>query len=249
MKKSLSLAALFVCVSGAGYGTPVWKLYASYPAPGPNPRGYWSNVSAAGYIVMDGPDPYVFRYWWERNSVLSSFPAPGGAGAWGIFLFTDTFYITNNRTSWIYETTRQGSVTNSFRCPFDGPADVDFKASFPGGLMIAIPDRNLLALLNRTTGSLLGTYAGPGSRPTGCSGYGHLYVADGGTHTVYENGTPVITGIQTPVGLCAGWMGTPPYDVHLYVVDDATDRYYFYMRYSEGGVFAASFGRVKALFK
>ncbi len=171
---------------------------ASYPTPGPNPRGYSSGTPFAGYIVIDGPNPYVYRYSWEQSTIRSSFPAPGGPGAWGVYYHTETFYITNNRTSWIYETTKQGSVVSSFRCPFYGPADLDFKASFPPGLIVAIPDRNSIALLNRTTGSLVGTFAGPGRRPTGCCGYAHLYVADAATHTVYENGVPIITGIQTP---------------------------------------------------
>jgi len=245
----LYIVGAFVFAAAAAGATGIWKLYASYPTPGPNPRGYWSDAPGGGYILIDGPNPYVFRYWWERSSILSSFPAPGGAGAWGVYYSTPDLYITNNRTSWIYKTTRQGSVTTSFRCPFDGPADLDFKASFPAGLMVAIPDRNKIALMDRTTGSLNRTYSGPGSRPTGCSGYGHLYVADAGTRTVYENGTPVITGVQTPVGFCAGWVGTPPYDIYLFVVDDATDRYYYYTRASEVVVCPASLGRVKALFK
>ncbi len=197
---------------------------------------------------MDGPNPYVFRYWWEQSSILSSFPAPGGPGAWGILYFSGEFYITNNRTSWIYNTTRQGSIISSFLCPYDGPADLDGKAFYPSGLLVAIPERNILALLDLTTGSLIRTYAGPGSRPTGYYGYAHMYVADAVTHTIYEDYVPVITGIQTPVGLSGRAVTAPPYDIHLYVVDDATDRYYYYGRESSA-VFPASLGRVKALFK
>jgi hypothetical protein len=113
--------------------------------------------------------------------------------------------------------------------------------------LVAIPARNLIALLDWTTGSLVGTYAGPGSRPTGASGYAHIYVADAGTHIIYENGVPIITGIQTPVGLGSAWFMTPPYDLEIYVIDDATDRYYYY-RWSSSGVEPASLGRVKALF-
>ncbi|MEE8638822.1 MAG: hypothetical protein V3T41_00265, partial [bacterium] len=97
-------------------------------------------------------------------------------------------------------------------------------------------------------GSLIRTYAGSGRRPTGYFGYAHMYVSDSATHTVYENGVPVITGIQTPVGLSGCVLTAPPYDMHLYVVDDATDRYYFY-HCSQTSVFPASLGRVKALFR
>ncbi len=244
-KKLLTLGLLFVCVSGACYAS-TWKLYASYPTPGPNPRGYWSGGPAAGYIVMDGSNPYVYHYWWEQSSVLSSFPAPGGPGAWGIAREPGGgFFVTNNRTSWIYETTTQGSVVNSFRCPLDGPADCEF--AWPG-FIVAIPDRNIIALLNYTTGSLIRTYAGPGRRPTGCGGYAHFYVSDSGTHTVYEDGVPVITGIQTPVGFSYRWGMAPPYDWHLYIVDDATD-YYYYYGLESNAVEPVSLGRVKALFR
>ncbi len=245
--KLITFVWLFFCVKGASYGD-VWKLYASYPTPGPNPRGYSSLHPGAGYIVMDGAAPRIYYYSWERAAILSSFRPPGGPGAWGIFYRDPELYITNNLTSWIYKTTTQGSVITSFRCPLDGPADLGFKAYYPVGLLVAIPDRNLIALLDWTTGSLVGTYAGPGSRPTAASGYAHIYIADAGTHTIYENGVPIITGIQNPVGLGSTWFMEPPYDKYIYVIDDATDRYYFYYR-SSSGVEPASLGRVKALFQ
>jgi hypothetical protein len=196
---------------------------------------------------MGGTNPYVYFYWWTRSSIISSFPAPGGAGAWGIaYGPTSRFFITNNRTSWIYEATTLGSVVNSFRCPFSGPADCEF--AWPG-FIVAIPNQNIVALLNYTTGSLLGTYRGPGSRPTGCGGYAHFYVADSGTHTVYEDGVPVVTGTQAPTGFSYTWSMAPPYDIRFYLIDDATDRYYYYIRASETSVDPASLGRVKALFK
>ena len=199
---------------------------------------------------MDGPNPHVYFYSWEYSTIRSSFPAPGGLGAWGITrASSSSFFITNNRTSWIYETTRDGSILSSFRCPFDGPADLGIKSFNPSGLLVAIPDRNILALLDRTTGSLLGTYAGPGSRPMGYYGYAHMYVADAGTQTIYENYVPVITGIQEPVGFSGLAYTAPPYDIELFVIDDATDRYYYYYRSSETSVAPASLGRVKALFK
>ena len=95
---------------------------------------------------------------------------------------------------------------------------------------------------------LVGSYAGPGRRPTGCCGYAHFYVADAGTHTVYEEGIPIITGIQTPVGFSYTWSMAPPYDIMLYVIDDATDYYYIYRR-DDLAILPASLGRVKALFK
>ena len=225
-----------------------WRLVASYPTPGPNPRGYAFTYSSAGYIVMGGANPYVYYYDWGLGSIRSSFPAPGGAGAWGIARERQAphLFITNNQTSWIYDTNMQGSVYNSFRCPFNGPADCDF--TWYRRLVVAIPDRNIIALLNYTTGSLIGTYAGPGRQPTGAGGYVHSLVADAGTQTVYEDGIPVITGIETPVGFCIDWYIQPPSDVFMYLVDDATDRYYLYRRWY-AAVEPASLGRVKALFR
>lgn len=244
-RKLFGFVILYVCLSGASYGD-AWKLYASYPTPGPNPRGY-SGHGTAGYIVMDGPNPYVYRYSWEQGSIRWSFPAPGGPGAWGIYYYNPTFYVTNNRTSWIYTTTKQGSIISSFLCPFDGPADLDYRGSFPPCLHVAIPDRNIIALVDKDTGSLVRTIPGPGRRPTGCCGYAHLYVADAATHTVYENGVPIVTGMQKPVGLGYAAVTAPPYDIDLFVVDDATD--YFYVYFNVTGVEPASLGRVKALFK
>jgi hypothetical protein len=152
-------------------------------------------------------------------------------------------YISNVKTSWIYEITRTGSVVSSFRCPIPGPADMDLRW-YPSDLYVAIPDRNIIAVVNETTGSLVSTFRAPGSRPTACCGYGTTLIADAATHTIYENGVPVITGIETPVG--ADEEATTDF-VALYVVDDATDRMYMYV--SGMPVEPASLGRVKALFQ
>ncbi len=246
-KKSFKLALLSFCLAAAGYAG-VWKLEGSYPTPGPNPRGYSSTHYEAGYMVMDGAVPRVYYYSWLTGSIVSSFQAPGGRGTWGVYYLHPDLFITNNLTSWIYKTTTQGSVIASFRCPLDGPGDLGLKGYSPLGLLVAIPDRNAIALLDLTTGSLIQTYAGPGTRPTAACGSAHIYVADADTHTIYENGVPIIRGIQNPVGLGSAWFMEPPYDLEIYVIDDATDRYYYY-RWSGSGIGPASLGRVKALFE
>jgi hypothetical protein len=118
---------------------------------------------------------------------------------------------------------------------------------FPRDLYIAIPDRNIIAVVDETTGSLVSTFKAPGSRPTACCGYQTTLIADSATHTIYENGVPEITGIETPVG--TDWEATTDndYSVALFVVDDATDRIYLYNKTI--AVVPASLGRVKALFK
>ena len=115
----------------------------------------------------------------------------------------------------------------------------------PSKLYIAIPDRNIIAVVDETTGSLVSTFKAPGSRPTACCGYQTTLIADAATHTVYENGVPVITGIATPVGADDNF--TLDYDYWVYVVDDATDRIYWYERVL--AVAPASLGRVKVLFE
>ena len=243
--KLIIFVLLFVCVSGACYAS-TWKLYASYPTPGPNPRGYRGEVS--GFVVQDGTSAYIYRVAWPR--IISSFAAPGGRGAWGLCLESGwDMYLSNNRTSWIYHINSTGSVYSSFRCPVDGPADME-RRWYQGTLYylhVAIPGRNIIAVVNQTTGSLVSTFSGPGSRPTACGGPPfQFFVADSGTHAVYEEGKVVISGITTPVGfdytaITDGWVD------QLFVVDDATDRIYFYR--DSSGVAPASLGRVKALFR
>ena len=224
-----------------------WRFVASYPTPVFDPRGYQTGGISFGYVVRAGPTPYVYGFQLDTGSIVSSFPAPGGAGAWGITGSpTSGFYVSNNTTSWIYKVTSTGSVVSSFLCPVAGPADIDF-LWYTYQLCIAIPDQNIIAVVDRTTGSLVSTFAGPGSRPTACCGYQTTLIADAATHTVYENGVPVITGIATPVGADEDASTDNDYYVMLYVVDDATDHIYYYNKTVE--VAPASLGRVKALFE
>ncbi len=245
MKRVITAAFCVVFIVNAA-GAYTWRLVASYPTPRPNPRGYGDCGGTGGFIVDAGPTPYVYRFRLGTGSILSSFPAPGGAGAWGINTDpSDRMYVSNNRTSWIYRITSTGSVISSFRCPIAGPADLDYNVLW-FYLYIAIPDKNVVAVVT-TTGSLVGTFAAPGSRPTACCGYQTTLIADSATHTVYENGVPVITGIETPVGADLFATTGSDYDVLIFVADDTTDRIYAYIRAVT--VAPASFGRVKALFK
>jgi hypothetical protein len=223
-----------------------WGFVASYPTPISNPRGYQTGGISFGYVVGAGTTPYVYGFRLGTGSIVSSFPVPGGTGAWGLTGSpTSGFYISNNNTSWVYKVTSTGSVTSSFICPITGPADIDLPLVGPYYLNIAIPARNLIAVVNQTTGSLVSTFAGPGLRPTAATGYQTTLIADSATHTIYENGVPVITGITTPVG--ADVDASTDYHVNLFVVDDATDRIYIYRK--TVAVAPGSLGRVKALFE
>ena len=244
-KKGIAAACCVAFIVNAAMAY-TWHLVGSYPTPVPNPRGFRSGGGLFGYVVGAGPTPYVYGYHLSTGSIFSSFPAPGGAGAWGITGFsTSTMYISNNVTSWIYRVTRTGSVRSSFQCPVPGPADMNLNW-ITTYLDIAIPVMNVVAVVT-TTGSLVKTFTAPGSRPTACCGYQTTLIADSATHTVYENGVPVITGIATPVGADEEASTDNDYSVWLYVVDDATDLIYIYQK--TVGVAPASLGRVKALFK
>lgn len=243
-------AALIVAAAIAGAAVfggeaEAWKFLGSFPTPGAEPRGYAFSDLYAGWIVNDGATASVYHVYWTTGSVSASFPAPGGGGAWGLCGGSGrNLYLSNNRTAYIYAITTTGSVVASFPCPLAGPADLTYAPTGPY-LLVPIPNRNVIAILHATTGSLVRSFAGPGSRPTACAGYTNIFVGDSATHTVYLDGKVIVTGIASPVGLDAAhtW-----YDAtYLYVVDDATDRLYTY----ESGlpVDPASVGRVKVLFK
>jgi len=244
--KSIWAAActVFIAVAAAA---ATWELYASYPTPGPDPRGYTSDGDFRGYIVQGGQTPYVYHMYWYTWRILASFPAPGGVGAWGICAGPGTnMYLSNERNSWIYKMTTNGSVVSSFRCPVAGPADLD--RGFGSKLYVPIPGRNVIAVVDENTGSLVSTFSGPGSRPTACGGYpGEFFVADSATHAVYEEGNLVIASIRSPTGFGNIAVTVDGSVVEVQVVDDATDYIYFYRDSST--VEPASLGRVKALFE
>jgi hypothetical protein len=228
--------------------TAAWKLVASYRCPVTDARGYAWNGMTTGWTISRGPAPYICYIGLVSSTIISSFPAPGGAGAWGVANRSSglALYVSNNQTSWIFEMTTTGSLYGSFRCPVPGPAGLDIRG-FPISLYIAIPDRNVIAVVNPTTGSLVSTFKGPGSRPTACCGYGMLLVADSATHTIYEDGVPVIRGIQTPVGIDEDHTLGYGVDHFIWILDAATNYVYRYDKLT--GVEPASLGRVKALFR
>jgi hypothetical protein len=240
---------LIVLISAATFAPAgaAWELVASFRSPITDPHGYAADSMQSGWINSGGSVPYVNRVHLGTGSIMSSFPAPGGAGASGVANRSGfILYISNNRTSWIYEVTETGSLYSSFPCPVPGPADLDVDEGLHY-LYIAIPARNIIAVVNPTTGSLLSSFAGPGSRPTGCCGYGMTLIADSATHIIYENGRPVITGIQTPVGIDDAHTLGQDIGYFMWVVDAATGYIYRYDNWV--GTDPASLGRVKALFE
>jgi hypothetical protein len=242
------LLAVILAATTFAAGVATWELVGSFRCPVANARGYAASSTVAGWTVSGDPTPYVYHFNFYIGSILSSFPAPGGAGAWGVAqLAYNVLYVSNNRTSWIYLTHTTGSIYSSFPCPIPGPADLDIRET-QSYLYVAIPARNIIAVVNQTTGSLVSTFAGPGSQPTGCCGYGMTLISDSATHTIYEDGVPVITGIQTPVGIDdQHTIDSMDIDYFLFALDAATNYIYRYDNLAD--VEPASLGRVKALFR
>jgi hypothetical protein len=245
-KKFISLGAVLITVAPAALAA--WYVVSSCPAPCPEPRDL--TPYSACYLVGDGPTPYVYRINPQTGSAYSSFPAPGGPGAWGItdVPLKDELYLSNYRSSWIYKITTNGSVLSSYLCPLRGPAGISWGE--PDRLEVAIPDINVVAALDLNEGYLISAFRGPGFRPTSCIGSNWAYIGDAGTHTVYGGLSrhPMITGIEDPVGLdMYQYVNDTNARSGLYIVDAATK--YIYNYEDNAPVAPASLGRIKALFQ
>ncbi len=236
--------AVFAIVSPFNAAADGWRVLSSCPAPCAEPRGLF-----LFYLVGDGPAPHIYEVNPKTGSLDSSFPAPGGPGAWGITRAEEEheFYLSNYRTSWIYKVTTTGSVLSSFLCPLPGPAGIYYAAA--NRLEITIPDINVIAAVNPTEGYLIIAFRGPGLRPTSCVYEKWGFVGDAGTHTVYSaREYPIITGIETPSGLSYyEYIQDNGASGGLYIVDAATK--YIYNYEDDAAVTPASLGRVKALFR
>jgi len=240
-KAVITYAALAIIIPSNGIAH--WGILSSFRTPCNEPRGLVGN-----YLVGDASTPYIYILSLKTGSVFSSFAAPGGPGAWGITSAGEEyeFHISNYSTSWIYRINTTGSVLNSFVCPLPGPAGINRR--WPNLLEIVIPDKNIIAVVNALSGSLVSTIPGPGLRPTACDGYGPAFITDAGTHAVYLNGRVIIEDIEFPAGI---WEGEQhPKDTErrsLYVVDAATKQIYDIR--DNISVVPASLGRIKALFR
>jgi hypothetical protein len=238
------IISVTVLAAAVGFNAAAnWGIVSSCPTPCAEPRGLDGN-----YLVGDGLTPLIYYLSLKSGSVGSSFAAPGGAGAWGITRAAEEyeFYVSNYKTSRVYKITTTGSALSSFNCPLPGPAGINSR--WPNLLEIAIPSMNVIAVVNRVTGSLVSTVRGPGLSPTACSGWSAAYITDAGTHGLYASGRLVIENIEFPTGV---WKGEePPRDTgphEYYIVDGATRQ--IYTIYSDAAVAPASLGKVKALFE
>lgn len=240
-----ALAGAAFCVGDAA----AWKFLGSFPTPGAEPRGI--SYDAGEYIVDDGAGgAYVYRVDFYNGSVRSSFPAPGGRGAWGVSRGVEwgQLFVSNYRTSWIYHVTRNGSVLGSFVCPIAHPADMEMGSGRE--LHVAIPGSNLVAVVNGATGSLVSSYAGPGTRPTSVGGYGAVVIADADVGKIWHRHrqTWILSGFKNPTGVSA-LMTIDCRSVEEFFVVDAADDTVYVWGSDWCAVAPASLGRVKALFR
>jgi len=126
-----SLAVLFIMTYFASYAYGTWVLISSWPTPGANPRDLAFQGAGNPWIAVDGSPPIVYNC--PNGSILASFVAPGGPGAWGLSQpgTPGGFFFSNNSTSYIYRITSTGSVITSFICPIPGPAGLKLVATGP----------------------------------------------------------------------------------------------------------------------
>ncbi len=153
-------------------------------------------------------------------------------------------WVTNNVNSYVYTLTTTGSLISSFRCPKDRPADIG-NGSWR---WIAIPNENLAIQLN-VQGSIISTFAGPGSRFTGYfgRGLGDNIIGDPATHKLYFSGWGT-ANLSEPIGVWASeTSGEPPWR-YIFVIDKATNYIFWFGWSGQQPVSPASLGRVKGLF-
>jgi hypothetical protein len=247
-KTITTLAAAGLLAASAALAA--WYMVSSCPAPCAEPRDI--TPIGKGYLVGDGPTPFIYYIDFQTGSVYSSFPAPGGEGACGITEGPgqNTFYLSNYVTSWVYRITTTGSILASYVCPLSAPAGISWGAAKQ--IELTIPSLNVVAALDAKEGYLISAFRGPGLRPTACLGEHAEYLGDAGTHTVYyrvrSTWYPIITDIETPVGLSAyEYINDTEPSTGLYIVDAATK--YIYNYEDNAPVTPASLGKVKALFE
>ena len=239
LSAALLLPAVLLAVGTAGASG--WSIAASYPAPAPNARGIAHYAPYGASVLCDGSPPRIYNMLRPSEYITLGVPR----GVWGLRSWgSDAILVSNYNNSYIYELTTTGSVISSFRCPKAHPADLSDWL-----LYVAIPDENL-AIRITTTGSVLSSFGGPGTRLTAIDAVStsNAILGDPATHKVYFLGYG--TGyLGAPVAACAERLTDGPPYARTLVVDRATNYIYRFEWRGYEALTAASFGRVKALFK
>lgn len=216
-----------------------WHLYKSWPAPAPNVRGY---AYGSHYVLTDGNPPRVWPFDLKNFGTPITLRVP--KGAWGLDLGGAGFLVSNYDNSFIYSTTTTGSVVSSFRSPRPHPAEIG-KLALPW-MYVAYPEDNV-ALCMTTTGSVVGTFAGLGTRLTAYHPWNGVLAGDAGTHKVYTHESTV--SVPAVGGLTPGdWPMSGPY-TRFFLTDMQTNTVQWWEYGGLHNVTPASLGRVKALFR
>ncbi|UCH77511.1 MAG: hypothetical protein JSU81_07160, partial [Candidatus Coatesbacteria bacterium] len=206
-----------------------------------NVRGCSWGFDYRCYVLTDGSPP---RIWGLRGAGFEKVcDLPLNRGAWGFEYYPppEEFWVTHYDNSHIYRLSTTGSLLSSFRCPKDHPADIAMGVfSKINDVAVAIPDENLILYMT-TTGSVVSSEPGPGSRVTAAA----LALGDEATHTVYT--CDGVFTIPKPGGLIPDTFGGPGY-YFVWVTDMESNSLQLWQYDPEQPVLPASLGRLKALF-
>jgi len=242
--RNLTLA-LFITLTSAFFANATqWRMMESRPGPAPNIRG--CSYYGARSVLTDGNPPRVWDVLRSGYGTPVRLNVP--SGAWGLAWGDEEYpgYVSNYNNSYIYRVNTSGSVLSSFRCPRPHPAGMSWSFSGYGVLSVAIPEENLILYLT-TTGSVVKSETGPGTRVTAAANYGlYICVGDAGTQKVYTYAGTF--NVPSVAGLCTDTPMTGPYS-QIWLTDAATNTFQWWVWGGAEAVGPSSLGRVKALFQ
>jgi hypothetical protein len=253
MLRGFICVAAAVLVSAAGVGADSWppSRVASFPAP----PGAVDVAFEHGplYALVDGTPPMLFTMDRYNGSITGSFNLQVPAGARGVTYDAygpEQLWVSNRRNRHIYRLTVTGFLMASFECPEGVPFGLGYSYYNPQhgqGLFATCRNENCIVNVNATTGSLIGTFAGPASAPLE---YDDWFCVDRASDYLYwdYNGEWQIldTLPARPWSVATNVLWPIDQWVQVYVL--CHDGYiYRYEGYT--AVAPASLGRVKALFR
>jgi hypothetical protein len=204
------------------------------------------------YALVDGTPPRVFTLNRYNGSITGSFELPVPVGARGVTYEAysgDWMWVSNRVNGYVYRLTTAGSLVSSFACPGGAPYGLGYSYYNPQhgyGLFATCRDENLILNLNGTTGSLIGSFAGPASAALE---FDDWFCVDRNSNYLYWDYYWEWRVLDTlparPWGVATDVMWPTDQGIELYVLCH-NDYIYRYEGYT--AVAPASLGRVKALF-
>lgn len=253
MRRSIIIAAA-VCLAAAAGGAWPPALIGSFRPP-TNTRDIAYEEYGSGYIFafVQGTLLVNFYVLTTTGSVVSSsITGPSFVGLAHSWTPSDEYHFANTNR-YIYSYTSAGSLVRSFYCGVGVPRGLGYSnlgVVHGAGLYAACPAVNRVARYNRSTGSLQGTFAGPASEVTH---YDDGFACDDNTNYLYwdyPSGTWAIIATlpAKPIGLGAAVNATTDALIARVFVNCANG-YIYEFAGQETAVEAASFGRLKALYR